>query len=352
MNTGAGVEHAAVWALIGERHGDNRQVLALASDLGLATRPITLRTNALRELPNDIIGASLISLRHRSLLAPPWPDAVIGIGRRSVPVARWIQHRSGGRTRLIQLGRPRAALRHFDLVVTTPQYALPDAPNLARLTLPWQDSLASPPARGPGAHVLAVLGGDSWSVSLTPGIVEQLVALAGERAAQLGIPLVATTGPRTPPDLAEHLAHCLGREARLYDWRSRGGRDNPYRNDLLGAAEIVLTGDSVSALADAAWTDRPVTVIAAPERAWLAFVTRAGGPAARIWRRRCGNLSLAAPPPDVNAVLDGLLSAGLAQRGEGGVLTLAPCRTHLEVERRALLPRIRALFAEGVGSHA
>jgi mitochondrial fission protein ELM1 len=338
--------------LLGERHGDNQQVLALAGDLGLATRLITLRTNALRELPNDVIGASLVTLRQRPALDPPWPDAVIAIGRRSVPIARWIKQRSGGRARLIHLGRPRAALGHFDLVITTAQYALPDAPNLARLTLPWQQSLASPPARGPGAHVLAILGGRSWSVSLTRGSVERLAAVASERAARLGLPLVATSGPRTPPDLAAHFGRCLGDGARLYDWRRAGGRDNPYRADLRGAAEVVLTGDSVSALADAAWTDRPVTVIAARERAWLAFVSRAGGPAATRWRRRCGNWSFAAPPPDVNAVLDELVRTGLARRREGGVLTLAPCRTRLEAERRALLPRVRALCSEGAGSTA
>jgi uncharacterized protein len=349
-NRSASVEH--VWALLGERHGDNQQVLALAGDLELATRSIAFRTNALCQLPNGVVGAKLMSLRQRPALVPPWPDAVIGIGRRSVPFARWIKQRSGGRTRLIHLGRPRAALRHFDLVVTTAQYAIPDAPNVARLTLPWQCSLATPPARGPGAHVLAILGGNSWSISLTRRIVEQLAALVKERAAFLGVPIVATTGPRSPPDLTAHFGRCLGRSVRLYDWRQASGRDNPFRDDLAAAAEIFLTRDSVSALADAAWTNRPVVLVGASERPWLESITRLGGPAARFWRKRCGNLSFAAPPPDINALFEGLVDAGLALPGDDGVLTLAPFRAHLEAERRALLLRIRALLADRVGSTA
>ena len=44
-------------------------------------------------------------------LAPPWPDVLIASGRRSAPVARWIRRQSGGRTRLVQLGRPGGAVR-------------------------------------------------------------------------------------------------------------------------------------------------------------------------------------------------------------------------------------------------
>ena len=60
-----------------------------------------------------------------ALLQPPWPDLVVGIGRRTVPVARWIQQRSGGRTDLVRLGHPRADNDLFDLVITTRQYPVP-----------------------------------------------------------------------------------------------------------------------------------------------------------------------------------------------------------------------------------
>ena len=52
------------------------------------------------------IGVGHLTAASRRWLQPPWPDLVIGIGRRTVPVARWIQEQSGGRTNLVRLGHP------------------------------------------------------------------------------------------------------------------------------------------------------------------------------------------------------------------------------------------------------
>jgi len=332
-----------VWALIGPRRGDAAQVRALVADLGLPAREIRVETNALREVPNALLGATRALLRDpQAGLVPPWPELVVGIGRRTVPLARWIRARSGGRTRLIHLGRPRAPLGAFDTVLSTAQYALPPAPGVVMLALPWQAPLSEPPASGPARHVVAVLGGDSWSVRLTGATVDALVARARAAARARGLPLVATTAPRTPPALAARLAAALGPDERLYDWAAAEGRDNPYRADLAGAGEIVTTGDSASVLADAAWTGRPVTVIPAPERAWLGALARFGGAPARLWRRRGGNLGLGAPPPDLGALLDGLAARGLARFEPDGACRIAPCRPALEAERRAVLARLGA----------
>jgi mitochondrial fission protein ELM1 len=341
------VNSTRLWLLMATRHGDNAQLRALAADLGWPARELALSHNALRRLPNALLGASLVSLRGPAEgLAPPWPDIVLGIGRRTVPTARWIAARSGGRTRLVWLGRPRAPLRHFHMVLTTPQYAMPEAPNLVRLSLPWQAAMSDPPAGGAGAHVLAVLGGPSKSAAPDAETVDALAGRAAARARALGLPLVATTSPRTPVPLAARLRERLGPETRLYDWAVEGGRANPYRDWLARAAEIVLTGDSVSVLADAAWTDRPVTVVTVPSARWVAAIERHGGAAARIWRRLGGNLGMATSPPDHGAVRDAFLASGLAVEDGPGAWRLAPCRAALEAERRAALARLQALVGK------
>ncbi|MFO7855602.1 MAG: ELM1/GtrOC1 family putative glycosyltransferase [Paracoccaceae bacterium] len=333
---------ARVWALTGSRQGDAAQARALAEDLGRPWREIPLDHGPLREIPNALLGASLLSLRGRpEALAPPWPDLVIGVGRRSVPAARWIRARAGGRTRLVWIGRPRAPLGRFDLVLSTPQYGLPDAANLIPLTLPWQAPRASPPSAGEGSQVLAVLGGDGWAVRLGPAEIDALAAEARARAGALSLPLAAVTSPRTPPALVARLRARSGPDDRFHAFGEAGA--NPYRDWLAAAAEVVVTGDSASALSEAAWTGRPVTVIPAPERPWLRALGALGGGAARRWRRGGGNLGLAAPPPDMPALLAALVERGLARR-EGGVLRLAPCRPTLEAERRAALARIAALL--------
>ena len=128
-----------VWVLLGGRTGDNNQLLRLASELGLPFRTLDLRYNALHILPTRLLGASLASLEPhaRELIAPPWPQLVLGIGHRSVPVALAIGALSGGTSKLVRLGNPRLDPRRFDLIITTPQYRVPAAVNVLRLPLFW-----------------------------------------------------------------------------------------------------------------------------------------------------------------------------------------------------------------------
>ncbi len=121
-----------VWCLLGKKAGDNTQVRALAEELGwgyeekhIAARPWEL----LCHLGGGVTLAGIDRSRS-SALAAPWPDIVLSAGRRNEPVARWIQRQSGGRTRLVHIGRPWAPLSAWDLVITTPQYFLPEQANI------------------------------------------------------------------------------------------------------------------------------------------------------------------------------------------------------------------------------
>lgn len=348
-DSGAGAQ-PCVWALLGRYHGDNMQVEALAEDLGLPVRMFRLEYNLLRRMPNLVLGASLASLKGAPPFAPPWPDLVIGIGRRSVAVARWIRAQSGGRTRLVHLGRPRLNPRHFDLVITTPQYGQLRAANVVALSLPYQTPMAgaaeaAPP--GPSDPVLVVLGGDSRTFRMDGATVDALAATARRIAAETGRPLVAATSPRTPPALGRRLGGLLGPEAAFYDWAREKGAGNPYRAHLAAAARIVLTGDSVSGLADAVWTGRPVSVLEVPEQPRLRALRRFGGWAARYWIRRGGNLGIGAAPPDMEALYDSLAASGMARRVGPGLFEIDSGRAGLEAERRAVIARVRALVEGG-----
>jgi len=150
MNTGNC--EPRIWVLLGQRTGDNAQALAVghavAEAMGGKVLEKPLAYNGHYRTPNLLLGATLRSLRRetRDRLGPPWPDLVVGVGRRSVPVARWIGKQSGGSAKLVQIGRPRAPIAWFDIVVTTPQYRLPEAANVLHLLLPP----LPPPALDPG----------------------------------------------------------------------------------------------------------------------------------------------------------------------------------------------------------
>ena len=115
-----------LWVLLGNRHGDNRQLLAIADALGRPYRAVHLRFGPGARLAPARWFAHRLTWRSDPPLAPPWPRAVLAAGRKSVPAALWIRRASGGQTRLVHVNRPWAPLAWFDLVVTTPQYALPE----------------------------------------------------------------------------------------------------------------------------------------------------------------------------------------------------------------------------------
>src|SRR5512147_1543061 len=105
------------WLVLGEKNGDNAQVQRLAAALGW---PCEVRR--LRMRPEWVLGKPPVqpSLAHVDLarsdrLEPPWPDLVITVGRRLSSAGLWIRQRSGGRARLVLIGKPRRHLRRFDL---------------------------------------------------------------------------------------------------------------------------------------------------------------------------------------------------------------------------------------------
>src|SRR5262245_30601507 len=131
-----------VWLLLGERAGDNAQVIALGRaltlDLGWDCTTKQVLFDHACEVPFHQRGATLIGVDvgRSDSLTGPWPDVVVAVGRRLAPVSRWLKEQSNGALLNVHLGRPRVAYHHFDLIVTTPQYGLPPAPNVTTLTLP------------------------------------------------------------------------------------------------------------------------------------------------------------------------------------------------------------------------
>ena len=121
-----------VWLLLDDRPGHTTQAVGLAEALGW---PYEIKDVDYRRVASTL---SLFRLRTRqgiyragsAKLKPPWPDLVVSAGMRNEPVCRWIREQSGGRTRLVHIGRPWVPLEELDLVITTPQYRLADRPNV------------------------------------------------------------------------------------------------------------------------------------------------------------------------------------------------------------------------------
>jgi mitochondrial fission protein ELM1 len=233
----------------------------------MAYRPTELLTNRL-------LGVTLLGVdRTRSdPLRPPWPELVVTAGRRNEPVARWIKREAGGpgRCKLVHVGRPWAPIEAFDLIVTTPQYALPQHPRILHTEAPmhrvgtavldaaaarWRPHVVDLPT----PRIAVMLGGHvgPWTLDTAKGrdLGERVDAMAREA----GGSLLVSTSARTPPETVDAFASTLSVPHRLYRWHPTDP-ENPYLGFLALADRIVVTSDSMSMLTEATATGKPVFV--------------------------------------------------------------------------------------------
>ena len=268
-------ESPRVWCLLGHRAGDNNQVLALAEALGWGFEEKRVAYNALRLVPNRLVSRGAFALRAdaRDRLRPPWPDLVIGIGQRSVPVARWIQAQSGGQTRAVHIGWPRCDPAGLDLVVTTANYPVAPCPNV--LTLPACMSRATAGRlrdeadrwrflleRFPPPWFLLVLGGNSWPWRLSPRVAVETAEMLAARSVGRGGSVLAVSSRRTPPAVADAVHAALQRSqspAALF--RPDDSQGNAYLGLLALSDQVAVTGDSVAMLSDAISADKTLAVV-------------------------------------------------------------------------------------------
>ncbi|HEY2772648.1 MAG TPA: mitochondrial fission ELM1 family protein [Candidatus Binatia bacterium] len=334
--------------LFGKGTGGNGQMQSLAEALGWPYEIKQLRHNTLHLLPNVLLGATCATLdkKESAPLEPPWPDLVIAASRRSAPVAQWIRKQSGGRTRLVHLLHVQAPLSWFDLVVTMPQFRLPERENVLHVTgvlnridpnaideaaRQWKPRLPHLPR--PWTALL--VGGNSSAYLLDVDTAARLGRDASRACVQRGGSLLVTTSPRTPPEAAEALASAVEGPSYVYRWKKDDAANNPYKGFLALADDFIVTIDSASLLVEASATGRPVAVFEWPRRGNGAGL--AGGSA--LWRGAVA-LGLFKPARDFDAYFAEMQRRGLAHRfGEEPPVTRQPLD---DLERT--VDRIRSLF--------
>ncbi len=175
---------------------------------------------------------------------------------------------SGGHTKLVHMGRPKSPLKAFDLVITTPQYFLPERDNVLQIELPlhrvtrarlqraaatwrpWLSRLKRP-------YTVVLVGGNTGKLVLTRDMGCRLGRLSNDLALASGGTLLVTNSARTPPAAFDGLLRQLTAPACVHRWRGDTA-DNPYYGFLALADQLIVTAESTSMLAEASATGKPV----------------------------------------------------------------------------------------------
>jgi mitochondrial fission protein ELM1 len=254
----------------GYRAGERNQIIALAEALGwhFELKELFYRKNEF--LTSLFRGSDLrgIRLAKSSPLDPPWPDLVISAGMRNEPVGRWIQNQAGGHTRLVHIGRPWARPENFDLLITTPQYRLPQAENILHNTTTLHRVTADRLAleadrwRSHYAHLSTpnigvILGGNSGPYTFGVQAAAHMAKQVSELARKKNASLLVTSSARTLTRALRSFEQNLTVPYELYRWHP-GGSDNPYFGILGLSDALVVTADSISMLSEACATGKAV----------------------------------------------------------------------------------------------
>lgn len=277
-----------VWVLADDRAGNRAQCLGVAEALGVPFTVKEIGYRAMAGLPNIVLGASFagVARKDRSGLSAPWPDLVIGAGRRTAPVARRIKALSGGRTVLAQIMDPKVGRRDFGLIAMPAHDAasagrpgraanvlvVPAAPHrlteetLADAASRWRDAVTGMPT----PWIAVLIGGSTRRRVFSDTMALDFASQLASMVAVHGGSLLVTTSRRTPETAVATLRRAFQDSDTphlFYAWgdashaRTPDG-GNPYLGFLGLADAIVVTGESVSMCSEACGTGAPAYIYA------------------------------------------------------------------------------------------
>ncbi len=259
---------ASVWALTDDRAGHNAHTLGLAEALGLEYDEKQLQFNLRAQLPAPLQNASFTSLKpaSRDLLSPPWPSIVIASGRRMLPIMAAIKAASP-KTKLVQCLWP-GQLEPFDVILAPHHDNVPQDSRILRfhgaLHRLRPESLKDAALTFhalfenlPKPHYGVLIGGHSKhgkaSIANLHHLIDTAEFLVGDGS------LIITTSRRTPKGFAQAIRDRLTCDYHLHEW-SAASPANPYHAMLAHCDALMVSGDSVSMIAEACASGKPVII--------------------------------------------------------------------------------------------
>lgn len=201
------------------------------------------------------------------------PRLVVSCGRQAIVASRALKRRFGRGVFTVHIQDPRLPTGLFDLIVT-PAHDDLVGPNVihslgavhhvtpAKLRAVAERGLLPEMGCLRGSFVGVALGGPNRYYAYQPADVRTLITRLRRIVDRQQVQLAVVPSRRTPAAVLEQLHAEFGREH--YVWTGSG--ENPYLAILALASHLIVTGDSVSMVSEAAATQRPLHVFHFTER--------------------------------------------------------------------------------------
>ena len=263
-----------LWVLMDDRRGSVGQALGVIAALNgekitIIEKKIVYTKTA--SLPNWLRGRSLLGLTAESKteIKAPFPDYVMSISRRTVPVARYIKKLSP-QTKLIQLMHPgNTGINDFSLIVVpehdknkkctpsvhyivgcphriTPEY-------LKAAKEEWEQKFAHLPKPLTAVIVGGAIKGKPFSDENATDLGEAIKKFKEKT----GGSILITTSRRTGAGPEKIIMNAI-KNIPQYTFLWGDTQQNPYSGFLACADNIIVTGDSVSMCCEATGTGKPI----------------------------------------------------------------------------------------------
>jgi mitochondrial fission protein ELM1 len=241
-----------IWAVLGERAGDNASVLALCEALQLPFEVKQVMFNHKAMRLSLMSRRSIKGVSNSEIFNAALPEVVVSSGIKNEPVVRYLKKKKPA-IKIVYVGRTWAKHKYFDIIVSTPQYRL-SGENIKVFPLPpiplskLTNAIPAPPEYSP--KILVSIGGNVGPYILNEDTIHQMMINVCEYALEKNATLYVTTSARTPQELIPCIVSHLTSYDFFYVWQPNDS-SNPYWHWLQSADEIIVTSDSVSMLADA-----------------------------------------------------------------------------------------------------
>ncbi|HED12449.1 MAG TPA: hypothetical protein ENI62_02125, partial [Gammaproteobacteria bacterium] len=179
-------------------------------------------------------------------------------------------------------------IERFDLVISLPQYQLPDLPQVMHLSLPLMrtdtravsaaaESWKSRLDNLPNPIIAVLIGNATRPFRFDAAVTSELVTQCKKLQKQYGGSLYFLTSRRTSLQIIATLKTRLPEDAQLYEWH-QNSTENPYLALLELADYFVVTGDSASMMIEVADRRKPLAIFQLPVfrrgRIWQSLTQR------------------------------------------------------------------------------